>query len=383
MRKFTLFFALSLMAALVFVFPADSMTLRIGTSIDISGPYKNVGREMVDGFNIAFSEAKDKGILKRIQIDHIIYDDSYDAYLSLRNVDRLIRKKKVSVLFSIFGTPANVALVPRLDIYKVPLFFPVTGASYFYVEKNRYIFTLLPSYKSESEEMINVMAKHKHKRIGIVYYPNPYGWDCEIFARKKAKEKGLKVFKFPYKENEDLERIVYQIKRDKVSALYLVIPPKFVKALVTNLASIGYYPDIYGENFASVEKVFNQLPSNISSKFNRVIISRFLPVISRSYPLGKRYLEALSKYAPEKNPTLFSFMGYFLASTLSKIVARVDNPTPENIIKTAESIKNLDVGLSEKISYSKDDHIGLTQVYIYQWKNGSLKSIALRYILNN
>ncbi len=350
--------------------------------MDTSGIYKNIGREIIDGFNIAFSEAKEKGILKNIQIEHIIYDDSYDAYLALRNVDKMVRKKKVVVLFSTFGTPANVALVPRLDIYQIPLFFPITGASYFYIEKNRYIFTLLPSYKNESESMMEVIAKHKHKRIGIVYYPNTYGWDCEIFARKKAKEKGIKVFKLPYKESGDLERIASKIKMEKMTALYLIIPSKFVKALVLKLASIGYYPDIYGENYASVDKVFNQLPSNISSKFNRVIISRFLPLISRDYPLGKSYLDALSKYAPDKNPTLFSFMGYFLASTFSKIMAKVKNPTPEEIIKTAESIKNLDVGLSEKVSYSENDHIGLSDIYVYEWKNGSLKSIALRYILN-
>ncbi len=361
---------------------SHSATLKIGTSMDMSGIYKNIGKEIVDGFNIAFLEAKDTGVLGKIKVEQIIYDDSYDAYLSLKNVDKLVRKDKVKVLFATFGTPANVALAPRLSIYRIPLFFPITGASYFYIEKNKYLFTLLPSYKSESEKMVEVITKHGHKKLGIVYYPNQYGWDCEIFAKKKAEKNGIKVYKFPYRGKKAAESIATKVKREKITALYLIIPSKFVKSLILKLANIGYYPDIYGENYSSVDKVFNQLPPDVASRFKRVFVSRFLPVISRTYPLGENYLNALSKYAPNKSPSLFSFMGYFLASTFTKIISKVKNPTPEEIIRVAESIKNLDVGLSEKISYSKEDHIGLNDIYIYQWKNGTLRSIALRYILN-
>lgn len=363
-------------------FNVYSATLKIGTSMDMSGVYKNIGKEIVEGFNIAFAEAKDQGILGNIKIKQIIYDDSYDAYLSLKNVDRLVRKDKVNVLFAIFGTPANVALAPRLNIYKIPLFFPITGASYFYITKNRYLFTLLPSYKNESEKMVDVIARHKHKRLGIVYYPNQYGWDCEIFAKRKAESKGIKVYKFPYKEKDYYKRIAFAVKREKITALYLIIPSKYVKALILQLASIGYYPDIYGENYASVDKVFDQLPENISQRFRRVIVSRFLPTIHRGYALANHYLDALNKYAPDKTPSLFSFMGYFLASTFAKIISKAKTTNPDKIIAATERIKNLDVGLSEKISYSESDHIGLTDIYIYQWKNKNLYSIALRYILN-
>jgi len=42
------------------------------------------------------------------------------------------------------------------------------------------------------------------------------------------------------------------------------------------------------------------------------------------------------------------------------------------IVKGAESIKDLDVGLPEKISYSPTDHVGLTKVFLYRYANGAL-----------
>lgn len=66
------------------------------------------------------------------------------------------------------------------------------------------------------------------------------------------------------------------------------------------------------------------------------------------------------------------FHGLSHGQTLGQILRQVRSMDSWGIVKGAESIKGLDVGLPEKIFYSPMDHVGLTKVFLYRYTNGAL-----------
>ncbi len=101
-------------------------------------------------------------------------------------------------------------------------------------------------------------------------------------------------------------------------------------------------------------------------------MGRFFSMLHENYPCISWYREALQKYAPDESPDPAVFMGYLMARTLGQILRQVRSMDSWGIVKGAESVKGLDVGLPEKISYSPMDHVGLTKVFLYRYTNGVL-----------
>ena len=344
--------------------------IRIGTSMGLTGPYSGVAREMVLGYNLAFKEINESGGIHGKRIVQVIYDDGYNPQNTVKNLTRLINKDKVPMLFAIFGTPPNAIVTLRLEVLKIPHFFPVSGASFLY--KSPYVFTFQASYMAESRGMIKRAVKDGYRNIAVVYLANPYGWDCKVASAREAKGLGVRLIPFSVKRAGDLPRVVDGLVKKKVDALYLAIPNSFLVPLLKGLVQAKYFPALYAEYYSRLADALKTLGDNGASNFPVAVTGRFLPKLDEDYPAVRWYKAALARFMPDKEPTPASFQGYIMARTLGEILKRVPSYDPQGILKGAESIKNLDVGLPEKLSFSSRDHVGLTRVFLYRVEKGRL-----------
>ncbi len=345
--------------------------VRIGTTIDLSGYYGSVGRKFLEGYQLAFMEANDQGGIKGRRIDLIYYDNNYDPSKAAKDADKLVLKDKVHLLFAVFGTPPNVFVTPRLSVFKVPSVFPVSGAIFLYNQP--WVFTFLPSYQDESAGMIRLMKKAGFKKAGIVYLPNQYGWDCKLGAVREAKKEKMPYVQYPLKSSSQIPRVVRGLKDAKVDALYLVIPYKFLVPFVRAMSRENYYPAIYAEYYCQLKRAFKEgLTPEESRGFTTLVTGRFLPMLNEDYPCVGWYKKALDRYFPGETPDSTAFVGYVLAHSLVELLRRVPSLEPGKLVKELESVKNLDVGLAEKLSYGPGDHVGLSRIYFYSLINGNL-----------
>ncbi len=345
--------------------------VKIGTTIDLSGYYGSVGRKFLEGYQLAFQEANEEGGINGRKIDFVFYDNNYNPGKAARDADRLVLEDKVNLLFSVFGTPPNVFVTSRLSVLKVPSVFPVSGAIFLYNQP--WVFTFLPSYQDESAGMIRLMKKAGFKKVGIVYLPNQYGWDCRIGAVREARKKRIPYVQYPLKSPSQIPRVVKGLRKAKVDALYLVIPYKFLVPFLKAMDSQGYHPAIYAEYYCQLVRAFKEgLTPQEARGFGTLVTGRFLPMLYENYPCVDWYMRAVEKYSPGEKPDPTIFVGYVLAHSLVELLRHVSSFEPTRLVKELESVKNLDVGLPEKLSYGPGDHVGLSKIYFYKLVDGSL-----------
>ena len=344
--------------------------IKIGTSMSLTGHFSGVAREMIVGYNLAFRELNESGGVHGRKITQIVYDDGYNPQNTVKNLSKLIDKDKVNLLFAIFGTPSNAIASLRLEVLRIPHFFPVSGASFLY--KNPYVFTFQASYMAESRAMIKRAVKDGYRNVAVVYLANPYGWDCKVASAREAKRLGVQLLSLSVKGSQDIPSVVGQLVKKKVDAVYVAIPNSFLVPMLKAMAQAKYFPAIYAEYYSSLADALVAVGDDVASRFSLAVTGRFLPKLDEDYPAVRWYKAALAKFMPEKEPTPASFQGYVMARALGEILKRVPSYDPQGIIKGAESIKNLDVGLPEKISYSPNDHVGLTKVFLYRVERGHL-----------
>lgn len=80
-------------------------------------------------------------------------------------------------------------------------------------------------------------------------------------------------------------------------------------------------------------------------------------------------------YKPLKY-SFVSFEGFLNAKVIVEVLKRLGKePKRENIKKVVENIKNLDIGIDEKISFSSIKHQALDKVYYTTYKNNKFVPI--------
>ena len=83
------------------------------------------------------------------------------------------------------------------------------------------------------------------------------------------------------------------------------------------------------------------------------------------------YVTLLDRYFPDDIPNFAGLEGYINAKVLVEGLKRAGKDLHrEGFIDAIESIHNLDLGIDNPLSFNKEDHQGLEQVYFTYLKNG-------------
>jgi branched-chain amino acid transport system substrate-binding protein len=106
--------------------PAQSAPIKIGFLAPLTGPFAQIGKDMVNGNNLYLAEIGGQVAGRKIEI--IVEDDEGNPATALNKSRKLVEQDKISILTG--GMLANVgyALQPYIDAQKMPTTFPVIAA---------------------------------------------------------------------------------------------------------------------------------------------------------------------------------------------------------------------------------------------------------------
>ena len=123
---------------------------------------------------------------------------------------------------------------------------------------------------------------------------------------------------------------------------------------------------------------------------SNLIFSQVVPSYEdKSLRAVREYREFMDAYNPQSpralsehgyKPLKYSFVsfeGFLNAKLLVEILKRLgEHPEKSRIKVTVENIKNLDIGIDEKVSFSSQNHQGLNKVYDTTYENGRFVPIT-------
>ena len=106
--------------------PAQSAPIKIGFLAPLTGPFAQIGKDMVNGNQLYLAEIGNQVAGRKIEV--IVEDDEGNPATALNKSRKLVDQDKVAILTG--GMLANVgyALQPYIDAQKIPSTFPVIAA---------------------------------------------------------------------------------------------------------------------------------------------------------------------------------------------------------------------------------------------------------------
>ncbi len=306
------------------------------------------------------------------------------------------------------GTPTVTRVLPLLKLNSPDhfyLFFPFTGAQPQREQPYKeFVFNLRPSYRQETSGLVDNFINIGMKKIALFYQADAYGrsgWDG---VRRALKKHGLNLgaeatyirgskFGESYKAQVDI------LKQATPDAVIAVGSYAACAGFIRDARNADWDIPIANLSFVGSESLLDLLIAESKTKTRDYTVNLINSEVVPNYrdlsvPAAREYTELSKIYNDNLNPghngknailesnlrghdlSFVGLEGFLNAKLIIEILRRMDNELSRSKIKqSAESIKDYDIGLLNKISFGPDKHQALDKVYYNTVVDGRWVSI--------
>lgn len=357
-----------------------SAQITIGMSTALQGPTSFLGTNFRLGVETYLNAANSSGGILGRKLRLIAYDDGYEPSKAVANVKKLITDDGVFCLLGNVGTPTALAVRPILNAEKVFLFAPFTGAESLRTPPDPQIIHYRASYNQEAEVMVQgAVDSLGFSKIAVFYQDDGYGKAVLAGATSALAKRGLKpVALGSYTRNfENVYNGLGAIMAERPQAVIIGGTYSAAAKFITSwkrksLLEKRKDPDPV---FMNVSFVGPDILAKLLDKYgDGTIVTQVVPPWyqqSASYPAVTEYLNAMARFFPKERPSFVGLEGYLATKTFAEVLRRTGKDlTRAGFLRTVESIKDLDIGAGNVISFSPQNHQGSQTVYPTMIRNG-------------
>lgn len=334
------------------------------------------------GIDSYFNYVNENGGVHGRQLELIAYDDQYQPAQTVQQARRIVEEDKV---FAIVGHVCTPCMAATKEYYKeigIPLVMIASGAQQFVDPTVPNIFgSHLVNYHFEARVFLDYAVKELGaKKIAIAYQNDDFG---------KEGYEATKIAIHLYDDVEIVEEVNFlasdvelssQAQRLKeadpdVVLVFAVANPaaNLKKAMYT----IGFTDVVYiaASAGANDNNLFNLAGEEV---WNGTISSAPFPMPDQSDdPSMKLYVERFSKDYPNDPLAGIGQWGWSSAEVFVEALRRVEGDiTWENLTKAFYTFDNWEGSMFEGITFSEDNHYGITSLFMTQAIDGEIVPIS-------
>ena len=360
-------------------FAEDGVTeteIIIGSSLPLEGQASFLGSQLLHGTMAYINSINGKNGVNNRTIKLIAYNDDYDRIKCEANTQKLINQDKVFMLTDYVGTGTTLQALPLIKKAQIPLLGLFSGAEVFRHPVIKEVFNVR---SSDLLEMQTVITKFWDifgvRKFAVLYQDSPYGQSGLKGAEVALEKMGSKpIVTANYERGTDLiGDALNKIRAADPEAVLMAGIYNPTARFVMSAKWSGFDPYFHSLSFVGSDELAKLIGHGDS---NGVIVTQVVPPQSAAYPILQEYRDLLNKYYPSDKPNFVSLEGFVNAKVLVAILNKMGKDiTREAFIKTAEGMKNLDIGLDHTISFDPNNHQGSDAVYPTVIENGEYKLI--------
>ena len=354
-----------------------------------TGGSRDYGAQLKLGTLAAFNTANDAGGINGRKLTLVTADDGYDPARTPDAMKQLFEKDQVFGFTGNFGTATSAIALPYALSHRALFFAPFTGAAFTRRDPpDRYAFNYRPSYAEETAAAVYYLIKVrrlKPEQIAVFTQQDGFG-DAGFEGVSRAiraltppsAEVGT-VVRLNYARNTvDVEAAIQQLQqlqppppqKEKQRSPF---PIKAVVMVATYRPAAKFiektkdaFPGLIYTNVSAVgsSSLAEEL-TILGPKFaNGIIVTQAVPPIDSYAGVVLDYKAALEKYFPGSIPDYVSLEAFLQTSILIEGLRRTGPQLDtDKLVAALEAMRDFDLGLGPKVSFSKNEHQALHKVW--------------------
>ena len=352
--------------------------VKLGQTMPYSGPvsaFSIVGRTQSAYFNML----NEQGGINGRKIRLISLDDGFSPPKTVDRVRQLVEGDNVLALFSLLGTPTNLAVAKYLNGKKVPQLLSAAATPLLDDPVALPWTTLLAMpQRVEARIMIEYILKTKpDAKIGIFHQNDEYGKGYLRYFREALGDKAATmIVKETSYETTDptVDSQILILKDSGADTILNASTPTFAGQSLRKMADIGWKPThvlIYAAS--SIESALK--PAGLDRSVGTLTTQFFKMPDDPGWAddeAMRGYFAFMKKWQPNETALdPIALVGYIAAEVMREILAKCgDDLTRENLLKQATSFRNVALPLlipGVTFSTTPEDHTPFRQARMYRF----------------
>ena len=315
---------------------------------------------------------------KKIQL--ITEDNKSNPTEAVTTVEKLIGQDKVPLLIGAWSSTLTLAVMPKLEEYKVPMIVETSSSGKITTSGNPYIFRISPTSEMEAKAFQPLAKKIGIKKAAFLYTNNDFGIGSADEYGKMLKANGVEI---GVRETMDPAATDFSAQLAKIKAsgadtlfittaveqLTLILKQAKEQQLKVRVISCG------GSN--SPDQIIAQAGAAAEGSYHTAFFPPWFPDITPNPEVSKRYMDEWKKHGFNVGGLTEGFRGFdavYVAVAAIKAAGKAD---PEAIRK---ALWNVQVkGVYGNIHFIKQGPAGkesgqnIPAVYLVEIKDGKVQ----------
>jgi branched-chain amino acid transport system substrate-binding protein len=208
---------------------AQTKTIKLGASVQLSGSLANTGRYYRDAYNLTVDKINERGGVRiggeKAKLGLVILDNQSDVNLSVRQYVELVSREKVNFLLGPFASNFALADSSVAERYGIPMVQGGGASTEIYNRGYKFIFGTLPAADNYFASTIEMLGKldPKVKTVALLSADDSFDVSVANGTRKLLAAAGMTlVVDEKYHENaSDFSSLLTQVKAAKPDAVFL------------------------------------------------------------------------------------------------------------------------------------------------------------------
>lgn len=361
----------------------------LGMASPFSGANRELGRGMRAGVEAAIAEVNAAGGVHGRRLRLVAVDDGYEPSRTLPAMRQLVEKERVFAVVGNVGTPTAAVSIPYCTAQKVVFLGALSGGDLLRrIPPDRYVFNFRPSYAEETAAAVRWLVGTRRiapGRIAVFAQEDEFGESGWRGATEELRTRGAdpaRILRLGYRRNSaEVSAAVatLEARAAEVDAVLMVATYQAAAAFLRGVRAAGLRQVTTNVSAVDSNALAEELAAGGPRATEGVFVTQIVPLPGSRAPGVVRFQEAMARSGEGARPGFVALEGWVAARILIEGLRRAGRELDsEKLVEALEGVRDLDLGIGARVSFSAADHQGSHQVWgTLLQPDGSWKQIAL------
>src|SRR5215510_10653311 len=368
-----------LAVALVAGSAAAQDAIKIGVTQPLTGAFAASGNYVAQGAKIAEEEINKAGGVLGNKLQLIIEDNKSNPTEAVATAEKLINSDKVPVLMGAWSSTLTLAVMPKLEEYKVPMLVETSSSGKITTSGNPYVFRISPTSEMEAKAFTPLFQSLGIKKADFLATNNDFGLGASKEFSEAAQRAGVEI---GVKETMDPKATDFSAQLAKIKAsggdtlfvttaveqITLILKQAKDQQLTARIITTG------GSN--SPDQLIAQAGEAANGSYHLVFFTPWFPEAVKNPDIARKFVALWNEKKYNVGGLTEGFRGWDGIHVIVEAIKSAGKAEPEAISKALWDVKvkgiNGDISFIKQGPAGKESAQNVPSVYLVKIDGGKV-----------
>jgi branched-chain amino acid transport system substrate-binding protein len=354
-------------------------TIKIGVTQPLTGAFAASGNYVAQGAKIAEEEINKAGGVLGKKLQLIIEDNKSNPTEAVATAEKLINSDKVPVLMGAWSSTLTLAVMPKLEEYKVPMLVETSSSGKITTSGNPYVFRISPTSEMEAKAFAPLFKTMGIKKADFLATNNDFGLGASKEFSAAARQNGVEVGVMETMDPKatDFSAQLAKIKASGADTLFVTTAVEQI-TLILKQAKDQQLPQkiITTGGSNSPDQLIAQAGEAANGSYHLVFFTPWFPEAVKNPEIAKTFVTLWNEKKYNVGGLTEGFRGWDGLNVIAAAIKAAGKAEPEAISKALWDVKvkgiNGDISFIKQGPAGKESAQNVPSVYLVKIEGGKV-----------